>query len=277
MTEEPFTVSTPAGDIAAWRGGAGAETAVLLHGGPGLEDYLDTLVPFVAGRFRTIRYQQRGVAPTTITGAATVDSHVEDAVAVIDRAAGGRAWIVGHSWGGHLALHMLVACPERVAGAIIIDALCADVSVLEGFGAALRAGLDVDALRRYHEIDARQEAGEATVAESLEGFALVWPYYFADPASAPPFPFTQYDLPGHLTTFASIMAHAERDTLTTGLPRVPASIPVQFVFGARSPFPARTTPDTARMIPHATLASVEGGGHFPWLDAPEAFAAALDM
>ena len=277
MAEERFTVSTPAGEIAAWRGGAGAETAVLLHGGPGLEDYLDTLVPFLAGRFRTIRYQQRGVAPTTVEGPATVEAHVEDAVAVIDRAAGGRAWIVGHSWGGHLALHMLVACPERVAGAIVIDALCADLSVMPEFGAALRAGLDGDALRRYREIDAREEAGEATLAESLEAFALVWPQYFADPASAPAFPFTQFDLPGYAATFASISEHAERGTLTEGLPRVPASIPVHFVTGAQSPFPARTTPDTARLIPHATLAPVEGAGHFPWLEAPAGFAAALAM
>jgi proline iminopeptidase len=277
MTEEPFTVSTALGDIAAWRGGAGAETAVLLHGGPGLPDYLDTLVPFLAGRFRTVRYQQRGIEPTTVTGPATVETHIDDAVAVIDQAAGGRAWIVGHSWGGHLALHLLVACPERVAGAIIVDALCADIGVMQEFGEALRAGLDEEALRRHREIDARENAGEATLAESLEGFALVWPNYFADPAAAPPFPFTQFDIPGNLATFASISEHAERGTLTSGLPGVPASIPVHFVIGARSPFPPRTTPDTARLIAHATLASVEGGGHFPWLDAPEAFAASLDM
>ena len=42
---------------------------------------------------------------------------------MIDEAAGGRAWIVGHSWGGHLALHLLAAIPERIAGAVIIDPL----------------------------------------------------------------------------------------------------------------------------------------------------------
>jgi pimeloyl-ACP methyl ester carboxylesterase len=234
-------------------------------------------VPFLARRFRTIRFQQRGVPPTTVVGPATVEAHVGDAVAVIDQAAGGRAWIVGHSWGGHLALHLLVTYPERIAGAIIIDALCADVGVMKEFGATLRARLDGDALRRFDEIDALEQAGEATLAESLEGFALVWPYYFANPVAAPPFPFTQFDLAGHLTTFASISEHAERGTLTVGLPRVPASVPVHFVIGAQSPLPARTTPDTARLIAHATLVSVEGGGHFPWLDEPEAFAAALDM
>ena len=52
----------------------------------------------------------------------------------------GRAWIVGHSWGGHLALHMLVACPEHVAGAVIIDPLGADIGVLEEFGPSSAAG-----------------------------------------------------------------------------------------------------------------------------------------
>jgi pimeloyl-ACP methyl ester carboxylesterase len=277
MPEEAFTVSTPTGELAAWRGGTGAESAVLLHGGPGLPDYLDTLVPFLARRFRTIRYQQRGVAPTTVAGPATVDTHVEDAIAVIDQAADGRAWIVGHSWGGHLALHLLVACPERLAGAIIVDALCADVGVMQEFGATLRAGLDERARRRYEEIEAREQAGEATLAESLEAFALVWPHYFADPAAAPPFPFTQFDIPGYLETFASIWDHAERGTLTTGLPRVPATVPVRFIVGAKSPFPERTTPETARLIPHATVAAAENGGHFPWLDDPDGFAAALDM
>ncbi len=211
-----------------------------------------------------------------MVGPATVEGHVEDAVAVIDQAAGGRAWIVGHSWGGHLALHLLVSCPERIAGAIIVDALCADIGVMQEFGATLRAGLDADALLRFEEIDALEQAGEATLAQSLEGFRLVWPYYFADPAAAPRFPFTQFDLSGYLATFASITEHAERGTLTAGLPRVPASIPVHFVIGAQSPLPERTTPDTARLIAHATVASVEGGGHFPWLDQPQAFAAALD-
>ena len=210
-------------------------------------------------------------------GPATVEAHVADAAAVIDQAADGRAWIVGHSWGGHLALHLLVACPERVAGAIIIDALCADIGVMEEFGANLRRGLTDEQLRRFQEIDAREEAGEATNDESLEGLGIVWPNYFADPAAAPPMIVRWFVAGVFLETMASVAEHAERGTLTDGLAHLPATIPVHFVIGAQSPFPQRTTPDTARLIAHATVASVEGGGHFPWLDAPGAFAAALDM
>jgi pimeloyl-ACP methyl ester carboxylesterase len=88
MAEERLSISTPAGEIAAWRGGSGAETAVLLHGGPGLSEYLDTLAPLLGERFRTVRYQQPGIEPTTIGPPYTVEMHVADAVAVIDQAAG---------------------------------------------------------------------------------------------------------------------------------------------------------------------------------------------
>ena len=71
---------------------------MLLHGGPCITaTYLEPLVPHVCGVFRQILYQQRGLAPTTVGGPYTVAANVADAAAVIDQAAGGRAWIVGHS------------------------------------------------------------------------------------------------------------------------------------------------------------------------------------
>jgi proline iminopeptidase len=277
MTEKRVTITTPAGDIAAWTGGTGTETAVLLHGGPGLTEYLDTLSPIVGRRFRTIRYQQRGLAPTTIGEPYTVEANVEDAAAVIDDQAGGRAWIVGHSWGGHLALHLLAACPERIAGAVIIDPLGAYIDVMEEFGHKLQAGLDAEQRRRVDEIEARENAGEATAEESLESLGIIWPNYFADPPNAPPMPAALRVSPDVLTTtFASIAEHAGRGTLTTGLPNVPAETPVHFIYGARSPLPPRTTIDTAALIPHAQLERVEDAGHFPWLEFPAAMRASID-
>ncbi len=268
-------ISTPAGEIAAWQGGTAGETAVLLHGGPGMADYLDTLVPHVGEGFRTVRYQQRGLAPTTVGPPYTVEAHVADAVAVIDQTAGGRAWIVGHSWGGHLALHMLVACPERVAGAVIVDPLGADMEVLEEYGANLRRGLEPDRLRRLDEIEAREAAGQATEEEMLESLTLVWPNYHADPAAAVPMPPLRLSAEVLTATFASVIDHAGRGTLQAGLPHVPATIPVIFVHGAQSPMPVRTSRNTAALIPHALVDEVAGSGHFVWYERPDAVAAAL--
>jgi pimeloyl-ACP methyl ester carboxylesterase len=35
----------------------------------------------------------------------------------------GRAYVVGHSWGGHLALHVAEAMPERLFGVLAVDPL----------------------------------------------------------------------------------------------------------------------------------------------------------
>jgi proline iminopeptidase len=275
MAEARISISTPAGEIAGWQGGHGAETAVLLHGGPGLSDYLDSLSPLLGARFRTIRYQQRGLAPTTVGAPYTVESNVADAVAVIDEAGGGRAWIVGHSWGGHLALHMLVACPERLAGVVIVDPLGAHMDVLEEFGENLRHGLDPAQLRRLDELAALEQAGQA--GDDPEGLRIVWPNYFADPAAAPPMPAMRQSHDAHTGTFASIVDHAAAGTLTTGLPRVPATLPVVFVYGAQSPLPAAATTATAALIPHARVVRIEAAGHLPWLERPEECIAPLDM
>jgi pimeloyl-ACP methyl ester carboxylesterase len=265
----PLVVTTPDGAIHGRRFDGDGPPAVLLHGGPGMSaSYLDPLVPLLTGVFSPILYQQRGLLPTTIGEPFTVETNVADAAAVIDKAVGGRAWIVGHSWGGHLALHLLVSCPERIAGAIIIDPLGAHLEVMEEFGQRLEAPLTEEHRARVGEIEAREEAGTATADESLESLRLVWPAYFADPPTAPPMPDIELVVPAFAGTMASVKEHAEAETLVRGLPAVAAEIPVLFVHGAASPMPVRASTETAKLIPHAQVEIVGGAGHFVWHERP---------
>ncbi len=205
---EPFVVSTSEGAIHGWRYDGEGPQAILLHGGPCISaSYMEPLVPHLAGVFRQSLYQQRGLAPTTVDGPYTVEANVADAAAVIDETAGGRAWIVGHSWGGHLALQVLAAIPERIAGAIIVDPLGAHFDVMSEFGERLQAPLSEKDRARVREIEAKEEAGTATPEESLEDFRLVWPSYFADPASAPPMPDMDMAVAPFTATMASIGEH----------------------------------------------------------------------
>lgn len=267
---EPLAVTTPEGTLHGWRYDGEGPQAVLLHGGPCITaTYLEPLVPHLSGVVRQILYQQRGLAPTAIGGPYTVAANVADAAAVIDQAAGGRAWIVGHSWGGHLALHMLVAIPERIAGAVIIDPLGAHLDVLPPFGERLRAPLSAAERARVDEIEAKEDAGTATSEESMESFRLVWPSYFADPPVAPPMPDIDMAPGPFVATFASITEHAEAGTLVRGLPAVPPEIPVLFLHGAASPMPVRASTDTAALIPHAQVEVIDGAGHFVWVERPD--------
>ncbi len=276
MPTQPVAVSVPGGVIHGWLEGRGAQTAVLLHGGPGLSDALEPLAGLLSGTFTTIRYHQRGLPPTTVAEPYTIEANVEDAAAVIDQAAGGRAWIVGFSWGGHLALHVLVACPERVAGAIIIDPLGAFVEAMDEFGENLPSRLSPDQTERVAELDARDYRGGATPEERLESNLLLWPCYFANPATAPPRPPLESNPKCGAETVASIRAHGERGTLAQGLPRVDG-VPVLFIHGKQSPMPVRTTTDTAALIPGAEVVLVENAGHFIWLEQPEPVVRAVEQ
>ena len=132
---------------------------------------------------------------------------------MIDGAVGWRAWIVGHSWGGHLALHLLVACPGRIAGAIIIDPLGAHLAVLEEFGERLLAPMTDGDRARVGEIEAKENAGTATPEEAKECLSLFWPSYFADPSTAPPMPAIDVSPTAYPATMASIRAHGDARTL----------------------------------------------------------------
>ncbi|MBI4172546.1 MAG: alpha/beta hydrolase [Actinobacteria bacterium] len=108
MREEPFEVPVAGGALAGHRGGEGPP-ALLLHGGPAWPDYLGPCGEELSGLFTTLRYTQRGIAPSTAGPLYSIESHMADALAVLDRFGVDRAWAIGHSWGGHLALHLLVA------------------------------------------------------------------------------------------------------------------------------------------------------------------------
>ena len=264
MEERPFEVTVAGGVLAGSRGGSGPP-ALVLHGGPALPDYTGPCAAELGEIFSPIRYAQRGVAPSTVGAPYSIDAHVADAVAVLDALGVERVWVVGHSWGGHLALHLAVAHPDRLDGIVCVNPLGARLDVLDEFKENLLRHLPAERRAWVEEVDARDDAGLATKQESLEAFEAIWPFYFADPAAAPRFPFEDRG-DGGAETWASIMDHAERRTLEDGLPEV--ALPALFVHGAADPLPARTSTDTAALMPDANVVLLEGCGHFPWLEQP---------
>ena len=274
MTEREFRAPAPGGEIVGWVGGSGPP-ALLLHGGPGMSDYLPELALELSPVMTVARYQQRGLAPSVTTGDRTVEGHVADAVSVMDALGWERAWVIGHSWGGHLAMHLAVAHPERVAGLAVIDALEAlPDGGLAALGEHLMKGLSPADRAQIEDYYAREDAGGGSTAESLEALRKVWPFYFGDPDAAPPMPEMQLDLEGQLATWASINRHFEHGTLETGLPGL--RMPVLVLHGDASPVPSAEAERTAALIPGVRLTILEGVGHFAWLERPGSIRRAME-
>ena len=263
--EVEFRAPTDGGELVGLfrEGPPGTPPALLLHGGPGLSDYLEPLANELDGLFPIARYQQRGIAPSVTSGDRNVGRHVEDAVAILDALGWERALVIGHSWGGHLAMHFAVAHPERLQGLVAIDPLCAvgDGGLAE-FVARLEALVPPQDRPRYDEL---QQMDPIPATEREESFRMVWPFYFADPANAAPFPNFRFDNSSG-KTWESIDEHFEKRTLELAMPNL--KVPFLHIHGEKSPLPIAEARRTVELVPGAKLAAVTDSGHWPWLERP---------
>jgi len=234
-----------------------------------MTDYMESLLPELDG-YQSASFQQRGVAPSTLTGPFDVPTLREDVIEVLDTLGWQAPVIVGHSWGGHLLLHLLAARPARVGAALMVDPLGAvGDGGLAAFQEELMRRLPRATLARLEELDAIEATRELTRDEHLEAMEIAWPGYFSSLDAAQPIPQT-----GHAPStesWASI--RAELPALVPLLRG--CNVPTRFVHGARDPLPVTASTETAELM-DAPVDVLPGNGHFPWLEDPGSVRRSLD-
>ena len=266
MREEPFQLPIDDGVLHGYADGDGDLPALLLHGGPAVADYMRDCAEELSPVFSMVRYTQRGTPPSTVVPPYTIESHLEDALALLDAFELERVWAIGHSWGAHLALHLAVTNPERLLGIVCIDPLGAYGEIFGEFGANLRRGLTPEQGARIDVIEDARRTGTVTEADLVERFELIWPRFFAQPDTAPPSPLGRVGVQCSADTNRSIAEHFQRGTLAEGLPAL--RLPALFVHGLEDPLPLRTSSETAALIPGAVVETIPDCGHFPWWERP---------
>jgi L-proline amide hydrolase len=101
----------------------GKLSLLLLHGGPGIpSDYFEPLEKLATGGRRVIRYDQLGCGKSDRPDDPslwTVDLFLEELRTVIAALGLGRVHLLGHSWGGMLALEYVFTKPTGVASLVL--------------------------------------------------------------------------------------------------------------------------------------------------------------
>jgi 3-oxoadipate enol-lactonase len=93
------------------------EAIVFIHGAGFADSYLPLADdPAVRDHYRTIRYRRRGFGGSgRVDGRMPVSAHASDCQALLDALGVGKAHVVGHSYGGAVALQLAVEAPDVVA------------------------------------------------------------------------------------------------------------------------------------------------------------------
>ncbi len=182
-----YRAPVPDGVVYAMKRGSGPR-ALLLHGGPGLgAESIFGLLDELLDTFEAVVAQQRGLEPSTLEGRRDIETHVADQIALLDFLGWEDAWLIGHDWGGHLAMHLAVTHPDRVKGLILVATLGA---VPDGGSGALVenlvARLDADERARLDPLVARQASGEDETDLWPEITRILWPSYNHDHSIATP-------------------------------------------------------------------------------------------
>ena len=114
------TVSSGGVRLAVRDSGGDATTAVLLHGLGAPQRSWDRVAPLLAPHLRVVTYDQRGHGASAAAADYSLDAFLADLKAVLDALALEHPLLVGHSFGGLLAVEQAAAGPGCV-GVVGVD------------------------------------------------------------------------------------------------------------------------------------------------------------
>lgn len=232
--------------------------------------------PFAAGR-QVILYDQRGrgesSAPPGIR-AARVEHDVLDIVALRE-ALGVAAWdLVGHSWGGGLALLAAAEDHAGVRRVVTFDAVGATSGWLDGLHERALAHLLARGATIAHaalvQLDPRA-LFEPDAQQHGEYSRTMYPAWFHDQAMlafAPPL--------ARSDTGATVAARLRREGFDWRARYAAVRAPVLLIHGREDALPIEEAHRSAALIPDARVVEIPEAGHMPFFENPEpSFTAAM--
>jgi proline iminopeptidase len=253
---------------------------IVLHGGPGLsQDYLLPQMTELAKTHQVIFYDQRGcgnsegvISDQTIT----LPQYVRDLDA-IGKACGFESFsLLGHSWGGFLAMKYAIAHPDQVEKLILSNSMPADSDDLSLFlhEWIKRMSPYMEKIGAIKSSEAFQEGDPQT----FENYYLItFRTYCFKPECA--------DLL-HLkpTKSAAVQGQLVQALFNQELFQKPydikpeisqLKIPTLVIHGDFDPIPAETAEHLHKNIPHSQFVLLKDCGHFPYVETPKPYFKAI--
>lgn len=269
--QEDVLVLPDSVDLAARRLGDGP-TLLVLHGGPSMGyRYLVGGLRGLAEDHSVVFYDQRGVGRSGSVPAGETVTHqrwVQDVGAVMDVLGEDQTVLVGHSWGGHLALSFALEAPERVAGLVLISTAEPGTAFADAVQNALRrrtAAEDSIALRAAFEAPGFAE-GSASATDRV--YRAMFRPWFAKRRTADRLRvgLTRREAEAGRETAARVAKSGEAGATWGTLRRI--DVPTLIIHGAEDVIPLSMARAVADSMPEAGLEVLPGVGHFPMLEEP---------
>jgi proline iminopeptidase len=264
--------------------GNGGAPIVLIHGGPGFtSDYLADDLMAMARNHSLLIYDQRGIGRSTLVSDSTAlaaQRYVEDLEAIRKHLGLPQLTLLGHSWGAAPAALYAMQYPERVNRMILVGTIPAEGRDLVSAFQKLAAARDSATRRRMAELSQGRQANPDDRTACREYYQLWFTPFFGDREAG-------RRMKGNVCAGSSESLrnkpNVDRFTFASlgswdWLPALSKTeVPTLIIHGELDPLPIESARKWAATMPNARLLELKGIGHFPYVEAPEAFFAAVDQ
>lgn len=253
------------------------EPVYLLAGGPGLTPYyMKAVSAELSKNHQTVLIHQRGTGLTKVpVNEQTIgmNQFMDDIKAVKEKLNHQKIILMGHSWGGMLAMNYAALHPDEIDKLILVSSGSPDLSFYNFFVDNIRARLSED--DQYSSqvlLNLSQMAGSENESNHIffEFQILVTKGYFYDKSKAQEMgtmSAEDFNLPA-FNLMIGFMHKAGWDLKQDlGKP----SINTLIIHGRQDPVGIETATLINQTIPNSKLSLIEKCGHFPWIEQPDIF------
>ncbi len=259
------------------RMGAG-EPMLVVHGGPVMEHgYLLPHLEPLAESYELIFYDQRlsgRSSATTEPESVRVATFVDDIEALREELNLGTIHLMAHSWGGMLAINYAIRYGDNLRSLILLDSMAASSELWQAEQAALAERITPEAraeMTAFRETEAFRQREPEAIATMLR---MSFRGQFADPAKLDLLQlYVPNDYVSRSSQFGAMMVDLESFDFHADLASV--TIPALVLYGADELGATLGGTALAEALPNATYALIPNAGHFPFIENPTAFFAAI--
>jgi proline-specific peptidase len=259
--------------------GAGPPVLVL-HGGPDFDHtYLRPELDRLAGSCRLVYYDQRGRGRSAAGVRAAdvgIDTEVEDIDRIRRQLGAQTIALLGHSWGGLLAMEYACRHPRRVSHLVLLNSAPASAADWAGFRRQLHAKRPAEDAEHMQAIGNTASYAAGDLQAELDYYRIHFRTAVRSPAQLE---LILTRLRAHFTPDTVLLARAieqrlyEQTCLRDGYDLLPGltatDVPTLVLHGRDDFVPVEYAAHIADAIPGARLVVVPGSGHFCYLDEPD--------
>jgi proline iminopeptidase len=254
------------------------DPVVVLHGGPGFDHR--QFLPFIwelAEHHKVILFDQRGTGLSSgpvDAEAISIDTFIADIEVVREAFGIEKMNLLGHSWGGILAMHYGIRHPEKLRSLI----LCSTAASVESF-AEMRATYEANRLPEdralLHEIYASAEFENGDPQATERFWRLFFKPYFKDQSlvSRLDLQFTENTIKNSNVVAEHMLKSVGEFDLHEDLKTI--KCPTLIMHGASDPMPAAYAERIHQSIDGSELVIAEDAGHWLFVDATQLFTSSV--